>query len=592
MAKSLFSFFCVALAILAGAALYSCNKDDVIESTLPPKIELDSENGIYTVAVGKSLTIAPVYKNMDGGNVSYKWSIDGQTVATTPSFTSAWPNVGEYYVIVTATNDAGSASEEILVKVTEPAAPVISLPVSSAEITIAAGTEYVITPEISNSDVEGFAVTWTVNGKEAGKEATFKFSAEETGTYAVSVTATNADGSDTRTFNIKVVDKLPYELSFPTPGYLIKSTARYTFAGRPVYLTPIIGSTVPTVFSWSVDGKASECSARTFVFTPQEPGEYTVNLTVDGGATAGVKVICVDATESSRYRAPTASSSASATTVFEWIPAPGQFINDTGTGGMTGAETTPQLANAWAKKRLDGNSFVTLGGFGGHIIVGFDHSISKKEGNYDFSILANAFLNATTGTGGSNEPGIVYVMQDVNGNGLPDDEWYELRGSETGNASTRQDYAVTYFRPASAGMNVQWSDNYGAIGTIDYLGAFHRQDYYYPAWIDADSYTLRGTCLAARTSQDASTGFWDNSAFAWGYADNMGSDNITGGDGTTGEGQRNGFLIENAMFPDLTHINLQYIDFIKVQTGINSKAGWLGEVSTEVFGFRDLNISK
>ncbi|MDE7147216.1 MAG: PKD domain containing protein, partial [Duncaniella sp.] len=57
-----------------------------------------------------------------------------------------------------------------------------------------------------------------------------------------------------------------------------------------------------------------------------------------------------------------------------------------------------------------------------------------------------------------------------------------------------------------------------------------------------------------------------------------------------GEGQRNGFLIENAMYPDLTHINLQYIDFIKVQTGVNSKSGWLGEVSTEVFNFQDLSL--
>ena len=46
------------------------------------------------------------------------------------------------------------------------------------------------------------------------------------------------------------------------------------------------------------------------------------------------------------------------------------------------------------------------------------------------------------------------------------------------------------------------------------------------------------------------------------------------------------------MCPDFTPIDLQYIDFIKVQTGVNSKAGWLGEVSTEVSGFEDLNISR
>ena len=35
-----------------------------------------------------------------------------------------------------------------------------------------------------------------------------------------------------------------------------------------------------------------------------------------------------------------------------------------------------------------------------------------------------------------------------------------------------------------------------------------------------------------------------------------------------------------------------YIDFVKVQTGVNVKAGWLGENSTEVFGFTDENLNQ
>ena len=30
----------------------------------------------------------------------------------------------------------------------------------------------------------------------------------------------------------------------------------------------------------------------------------------------------------------------------------------------------------------------------------------------------------------------------------------------------------------------------------------------------------------------------------------------------------------------------------RVQTGVNAKAGWLGENSTEVFGFTDENINQ
>ena len=37
---------------------------------------------------------------------------------------------------------------------------------------------------------------------------------------------------------------------------------------------------------------------------------------------------------------------------------------------------------------------------------------------------------------------------------------------------------------------------------------------------------------------------------------------------------------------------MDYIDFVKVQVGVNTKSGWLGEVSTEVFGFYDYNMKK
>ncbi len=575
---------------MAGAMLMACNRDEIIESVPAPRIVLDNGSGVYTVKAGNTLTIAPVYEH--AYNATYSWILDGCEISSSPQLTRIWPDAGKYYVTVTVTTGAGSASEDLSVNVNGTAAPVISLPVTGGELKLAAGTEYTITPEILNSDTDDFEITWTVDGNVVSHERSYSFCSAQTGSYDVTVTAVNADGSDFRRLTVTVLERLPYELEFPRMSYFSKSTDRHTFPGRPVYLTPLMANLAGETFSWSINGTTADCSGRTLVFTPDTAGEYSVSVTVDGCATAGVKVICADATERDRYRAATASSSPEAARVFEWVPAPGQFIGDTQTGGMTGGETTPELACGWAQERLAAHSHVSLGAFGGYIIVGFDHSIAKAGGQYDFAIMGNAFLNAAAGNGGSNEPGIVYVMQDVNGNGLPDDEWYELRGSETGRPETRQDYAVTYYRPSAPRMNVQWTDNYGGSGLIDYLGAFHRQDYYYPAWITDDSYVLRGTCLPARTSHNPSAEFWDNSAFAWGYADNIGSDNLTPESGSAAAGQRNGFSIGNAMRPDFTPIDLQYIDFIKVQTGVNSKAGWLGEVSTEVSGFEDLNISQ
>lgn len=473
---------------------------------------------------------------------------------------------------------------------TEPESTVISLPLTGNNLTLAVGSEYLFTPEISHNGSGDPEIRWTLDGETAGTGCEYLFKATAVGNYRLTVTASDSYGESTREIVISVVERLPWRLSFPTPSYYQTSTTRYTFAGRPVYITPLIENLDGNSFRWTVNGDVTECTSETFIFTADKPGEYTVSLTVDNLASASLKVICVEGAESDHYRKPTAGSKATSISVFEWVPAPGQFIGETTMGEIT----TPDDANDWAQKRLNNSNYVSLGGFGGYITVGFDHSIQKRDGQFDFSVTGNAFLNAGSADGGSNEPGIVWVMQDVNGNGIPDDEWYELRGSETGNPQTCRNYAVTYYRPAGPKMNVQWTDNHGLRGTIDYLSAFHRQDYYYPAWITSDSYTLYGTCLQAKTTQNSSTGFWDNSAFSWGYADNKGSDDLSNSDspdGPGGEGQRNGFMIENAMYPDLTHINLQYIDFIKIQTGLNTKAGWLGEVSTEVFSFQDLSMT-
>lgn len=570
----------------------SCNKDEVIEQTVtePPEIELDSPTGVYTVKTGSTLTIAPTYRHADGA--TYHWELDGATVGTSPAYTATWTETGAFYLTLTVSNDAGSDSEELRVDVVDTAAPVISLPIAGNTLTLALGSEYMFHPNISHSDVEGFRVQWTVNGEIVGSEPDYTFSATALGDYAVKLTASNIDGTDSREISVKVVDHLDCELSFPSPSRYQTSTDRYTFAGRPVSLTPDIANSAGQSLIWTVNGEPADCTALTFVFTPDTPGTYLITATADSEATASVKVVCVDGPESDRYRKASAASSACSTKVFEYVPAPGQFIGETRVGGFTGSETTHELACRWAEKRLAGQKYVSLGGFGGYMIVGFDHSIANRDGQFDFAVMGNAFLNASNGQGGSNEPGIVYVMQDVNGNGLPDDEWYELRGSETGKAGTIRDYTVTYYRPAGPAMDVQWTDSEGASGCIDYLPAHHTQDYYYPAWIDDDAFTLRGTRLEARTTQDPDTGLWDNWLFDWGYADNMGSDLLTGGDLTEGNGQRNGFHIDNAMLPDGTPIDLLYIDFVKIQTGVNTKAGRLGETSTEVFNIQDLSLMK
>jgi hypothetical protein len=217
------------------------------------------------------------------------------------------------------------------------------------------------------------------------------------------------------------------------------------------------------------------------------------------------------------------------------------------------------------------DKFVSLGAFGGYIIVGFDRVVKNTE-SYDFSIGSNAF-------DGSSEPGVVWVMQDENGNGAPDDTWYELSGSETGKAETIQNYAVTYYRPEASKMDVQWSDNMGGSGVVEYLESFHNQESYYPQWVEADSYTLTGTRLQSRSYDSSGNGSkWVNPTFDWGYADNASK--------VDGAERENLFDISNAIDKQGNAVELSHIDFIKVQSAIQQQCGWIGEVSTEVTSFK------
>ena len=276
------------------------------------------------------------------------------------------------------------------------------------------------------------------------------------------------------------------------------------------------------------------------------------------------------------YRAATAGSLMQWSEVFEYTPAPGQFIGDTKTGGFTGEERSAADAVAYAERRLAAKSYVSLGGFGGYIVVGFDHSIDNNEG-YDFAVQGNSF-------DGSSEPGVVWVMRDENGNGQPDDTWYELAGSETGKTETIQNYAVTYYRPSEPMQPVQWTDNQGNSGEIDYLKQFHKQDYYYPAWIEADSYTLTGTMLKARNYDKSGNGaMWVQPAYDWGYADNASTIDCVKENKAV-----NTFDISKAVDASGNAVALKYIDFVKVQTACNTKSGWVGENSTEIFDIYDL----
>ncbi|MBQ5715145.1 MAG: cell surface protein, partial [Alistipes sp.] len=67
-------------------------------------------------------------------------------------------------------------------------------------------------------------------------------------------------------------------------------------------------------------------------------------------------------------------------------------------------------------------------------------------------------------------------------------------------------------------------------------------------------------------------------------------DQLTDKENTEAKAVPNHFRISDAIDSKGKAVELKYIDFIKVQTGVNAQSGWLGELSTEVFSFYDCNM--
>ena len=308
------------------------------------------------------------------------------------------------------------------------------------------------------------------------------------------------------------------------------------------------------------------------------------------------------------------------TRVYEYRPAPGQFINtmpvcrvgepvdsvlarcekricgyiDTVTETIHGQPVT-RIDTVWAE------SMISLGGYGGYVIVGFDHPVVNMH-TYDFEIQGNAFVSERESRGGSSEPGIVMVGVDMDGDGVPSegDRWYELAGSEYNHPKTQHDYTITYYRPDEGKPRtpsrvdpylndttyIRWTSNdVNPDSTSGYMSrnTAHNQPYW-PLWMqNEETLTFSGAklrCNAVDLGNNGGNSYFVQYFFDWGYVDNLPNNPayISQEDTLFNPG----FKIDWAVDDQGRHVNLTHIDFIKVYNAMNQYCGWTGETSTEV----------
>ena len=244
--------------------------------------------------------------------------------------------------------------------------------------------------------------------------------------------------------------------------------------------------------------------------------------------------------------------------VYAYVPAMGQFVNELPKYELGDDEQT-MCRKCEAAIAQNAHGMVSLGGWGGYIVFGFDHPVENKEGR-DLQILGNAFLMSGNDAYGSSEPGIVQVSRDENNNGLPDDPWYELKGSEYDNPATNHSFSRTYTRESDTLQN-----------------PFHKHPYY-PQWLEEDEKTFSGALLPVITENI--NGQYVQRILEYGYADNRPNSDKEG----------TSFDISWAVDTDGQSVSLPCIDFVRIYTAVDETYSATGELSTEISGAIDLHL--
>ena len=340
-------------------------------------------------------------------------------------------------------------------------------------------------------------------------------------------------------------------------------------------------------YEWKIEGKTVSTD-RSYIFIAKEEGLYNLSFDIIDEDTPYHFDFTVNVLHEEVEYSPYISR------VYEYCPAPGQFVNE-----MPRYEDGDTYADILrkAEESISGTNdiMITLGGYGGFVTFGFDHTVINVPGEFDFRLWGNCFyeLLQPEKKGGSAEPGIVMVSYDENCNGIPDDEWYELAGSEYYADSTQRGYEITYHRPDPNRQIVadednslddiyyiEWKDNIGSTGYIA-KNIFHNQDYY-PKWIADSTMTFNGSLLASNSEDISGCGaYYVLYSYPWGYVDNHPNEYA----------DLNSFDISWAVDSAGNKINLPGADFVRVYTGVNQYCGWLGETSTEICRAADLHIA-
>ena len=181
--------------------------------------------------------------------------------------------------------------------------------------------------------------------------------------------------------------------------------------------------------------------------------------------------------------------------IFDYLPAPAQFVNEGvtagGWGDMFNADGTPKALTTGDNLASTG---ISLGSFGGYVVLdmgthketvnGVEQTVNNVQNDpanaygADFIVYGNAFWN-------NSEPGCIQVSQDGS-------TWYDIAGSDYYKSGTMTNYHIIYTNPTPADDTIAAAgDNLGVLEAVGYnstggsgtitTNSFHNHSWF-PLW--------------------------------------------------------------------------------------------------------------
>lgn len=322
-------------------------------------------------------------------------------------------------------------------------------------------------------------------------------------------------------------------------------------------------------------------NTKDYRFIAVYPGTYELSLNVLSAGKKGVKKTTINVLPEAKNYNPYI------TNIYDFNPAPGMFANELYVAGNLKAEVMRK-----ALGRINETSVgyhLDLGGFGGAIVVGFDHTVVNVSGQKDFRVYGGNLSDKADPPA----PGLIYVAYDKNKNGQPDEEeWYEIIGSQHAKENTIKNFKITYHKKAAglpvvvAGPNDPFTDREHIFCENNqpqtyYLSRAKTRKEYYPLWAVQNTAVFEGTKLnvdfgPARAGQST---LWNFTAPQWGYVNSVDPD----------------IDIDWAVDKNGNKANLPGVDFIKIVNCVSEPMGLCQQQSsmaTKFSGAGDLHLLK